>query len=645
MGAFSGLLASPEWARLLLVGVLGMYLTWTHRIYGVRCFHCLASAIGFLALREPLYLVLQPLPLLLAGEALIMFSYTRWLSSFHRERTIIILSTLAVLLTVTLAAGVGITDFGVSLGLTIGAFLTLLAQGILLFSASLFVTTSNSDEGEIIDLHRGRFLSYPLLFVLALLLFPEEGLFFRALVLPLFLLYHASFIWLYHRHGRAKQERERQFTRRYLDSTFDFMRTIGTAMKERIEVDSVLDYVVGSLVESTAADAGVVYLREHKGEQLSVRSVRGRFPPPYHVSTSVKSKVGGVEQYLRAMPIRVGEGIFGEAVAKNQEVRLEDAAEDERIRELVEDRASHITSLFAVPIQVADEARGLLAIATTAPKKYLGRQDWDRCKVFATYCSLMLESLFNYLQLLEKQEIEREVEIAATIQQGLLPRELPELDNGEIACYTSAARGVSGDYYDVNRNRDGELFGLVCDVAGKGIPASLIMVIIRTIVHIEQRSSYRLRELLDLINRGIASDLGADRFATACIFTYRGDSRSFTFANGGHHPALLLRHGAEAFEELDTPGIPVGIEAETRYAETSTTLEPGDLVILYTDGIIEAKNSEGERFEEERLRRVIKRAREGSANAIISAILEDVEAFVSGAPQHDDQTLIVLKAT
>jgi sigma-B regulation protein RsbU (phosphoserine phosphatase) len=423
------------------------------------------------------------------------------------------------------------------------------------------------------------------------------------------------------------------------------MRTIGTAMKERIEVDSVLDYVVGSLVDSTAADAGVVYLRNTGDHHLSVRSERGHFPPPYHVSPSVRSKVGGVDQYLRATPIAVGEGIFGEAVEQNLEIRLEDASVDHRFQEIMEDRASTITSIYAVPIQVGSEARGLLSIATTTPKKYLGRQDWDRCKVFATYCSLMLESLFNYLQLLEKQEMEQEVDIAASIQRGLLPRSIPEAPGMEVYSYTAAARGVSGDYYDLEMEESGRLFGLVCDVAGKGIPASLIMVIIRTIVHMERRGSYTLSTLLSLINEGISGDLAVERFATACIFTYDPESGEVVFANGGHHPALVFRAREGRFEELDTPGIPVGIEASTVYEETSTHLEPGDLVILYTDGILEAENTGGERFREQRLRRAILQRRDSGAREIVAGIIDAVDSFVGTAPQHDDQTLIVLKAT
>lgn len=645
MGALTELLASPEWARLLLVGVLGIYLGWTHKIYRVRCVECLTAALVVLALRQPLYLYLPPLPLLFATESLLLLIYTRWLSSFHRERPIYLGAHATTLLTVAAALGIYFAREGLQLALTVAVFPLFLGQGALLFAAALFVTKYNSDEGEMVALHRGRFASYPFLFALALLIFPEEGTFFRSVVLPLFLFYHASFTRLYHSFGRARLERERQFTRRYLDSTFDFMRTIGTAMKERIEVDSVLDYVVGSLVDSTAADAGVVYLRNPGDHHLSLRSERGHFPPPYHVSPSVRSKVGGVDQYLRATPIAVGEGVFGEAVEQNREIRLDDASEDRRFQEIMEDRASTITSLYAVPIQVGQEARGLLSIATTTPKKYLGRQDWDRCKVFATYCSLMLESLFNYLQLLEKQEMEREVDIAASIQQGLLPRSVPEAPGMEVSCYTAAARGVSGDYYDLEMEPAGRVFGLVCDVAGKGIPASLIMVIIRTIVHLERRGEYTLSTLLSLINRGIAGDLAVERFATACIFTYEPEGREFVFANGGHHPALLFRAEAGRFEELDTPGIPVGIEASTVYRETSAQLAPEDIVILYTDGILEAENETGDRFREHRLRETILSLRGEGAEAIVEGIVGAVEQFVGAAPQHDDQTLIVLKAT
>ncbi|MFW6337910.1 MAG: PP2C family protein-serine/threonine phosphatase [Alkalispirochaetaceae bacterium] len=645
MGALFVLLSSPEWARLLLVIILGIYLGWTHRIYRVRSVQCLAAALLVLAIRQPAYLFFPPLPLLLATESLLLLLYTRWLSCFNREPSIFYAAHAAAAATISAALGVWLTERGMQLGLTIAGVFLFLGQGALLFAASLYVTKYNSEEGEIIALHRVRFASYPILFVLALIIFPEEGIFFRAVVLPLFLSYHASFTRLYHRFGRSRQERERRFTRRYLDSTFDFMRTIGTAMKERIEVDNVLDYVVSSLVDSTAADAGVIYLRNDGERKLSVRSERGYFPPPYHVSPSVRSKVGGVDQYLRATPITLGEGIFGEAVAENLEIRLEDASEDSRFRELMEDRASTITSIYAVPIQVGEEARGLLSIATTTPKKYLGRQDWDRCKVFATYCSLMLESLFNYLQLLEKQEMEREVDIAAAIQRGLLPRSIPELPGARVACFTSAAKGVSGDYYDLEEEPSGRLFGLVCDVSGKGIPASLIMVVVRTIVHMERRREYSLSRLLSMINRGIAEDLAVDRFATACIFAYDPGTRSFLFTNGGHHPALLFRAAEGSFQELDTPGIPVGIEESTLYEETSARLEPGDLVILYTDGIIEAQNREGERFREERLREAILVNSGAEAERIVEGITEAVSLFVDGAPQHDDQTLIVLKVT
>lgn len=482
-------------------------------MYGARGARNLRLAVTVIAVREILYLRFPPWHLLLVTEALIILCYARWLATYHKERPLFVGVHLAATGVVTLTIASFLAAGAVETSLRAGAILSLLAEGMLLFTGALYVTKYNSDDGEIIALNRGRFISYPILFVLGLLIFPEEGLFFRGIVLPLFFLFHASFVRLPHRSGRARQQRERQFTRRYLDSTFDFMRTIGTAMRERIEVDSVLDYVVGSLVDSTSADAGVIYLREPTEEFLSLRSERGYFPPPYHVSPSVRSKVGGVDQYLRATPIRVGDGLFGEAVERNLEIRLEDASEDPRFRELMEDRASTISSIYAVPIQVGREVRGVLSIATTTPKKRLGRQDWDRVKVFANYCSLMLESLFNYLQLLEKQEMEQEVEIAAGIQRGLLPTEIPDLPGVEIGCYTAAARGVSGDYYDIQDEGTGGLFGLVCDVAGKGIPASLIMVILRTIVHMQRREQYQLSRLLGSINRAIASDVAVERFA------------------------------------------------------------------------------------------------------------------------------------
>jgi sigma-B regulation protein RsbU (phosphoserine phosphatase) len=310
----------------------------------------------------------------------------------------------------------------------------------------------------------------------------------------------------------------------------------------------------------------------------------------------------------------------------------------------VKDDICFISSCIVIPLVVSKRILGVLSIVRKQRHQYFSDADFEHIKTFADYASLTIDNLFTYLELMEKQEIEREVGIAADIQHRLLPRKLPKLPSASLGAYSLPARGVSGDYFDVIPIRqNGRVALVICDVAGKGIPASLIMVMIRTILHLIAGAGQDAATIVSWINRGIAGKINIERFATLSFLIFDTKTKSIEYSNAAHHPVMIYRRRTKNIENLDTEGLPIGLERGTRYGQQHTVLEPGDLVVLYTDGIIEAMDSAGRQYSYESLVKVVAENSQLPPPELATIIREDVKRFVGAARQHDDQTLLLMK--
>jgi sigma-B regulation protein RsbU (phosphoserine phosphatase) len=251
----------------------------------------------------------------------------------------------------------------------------------------------------------------------------------------------------------------------------------------------------------------------------------------------------------------------------------------------------------------------------------------------------------TYLEVLEKKQMERELGIAAEIQKKLVPRKLPEMERTELAVHSLPARGVSGDYFDVFRVDPKKLIILVGDVAGKGIPAALVMVMIHSIFHLIASPKRDIATTLTWINRGLIGQVDIDRYATLSILSYDETNRSIQYSNAAHHPLLIYRAATEQMESVDTEGLPIGIDRGSAYGMKQLSLNAGDIAVMYTDGITEAMNPEGEQYSLERLSSVLKSNYEKKAEELKKTIQKDLSDFTGSAKQHDDQTLVILKAS
>ncbi|TVQ28131.1 MAG: serine/threonine protein phosphatase, partial [Spirochaetaceae bacterium] len=274
-----------------------------------------------------------------------------------------------------------------------------------------------------------------------------------------------------------------------------------------------------------------------------------------------------------------------------------------------------------------------------------GQDDFAHAQTFAAQASNTIENFARYLEAMDKRRIEREVEIAAEIQSDLVGTVDTSHAGFDVSVLSRPARGVSGDYYSFRWLSDDLLGCAICDVAGKGIPASLVMVMIHSILKLVARPDRSADETLTLVNQGVSGQLDVDHFATMSYCTINRRTGHMEYSNAAHHPVMIYRLGSDVIEELDTPGIPVGIEPEMQYDSVTTELNEGDVLVFFTDGIVEAMNSSEAQYSGDRLTAAIRETRTQPADVIRDRVRESVDAFVGQAEQHDDQTLLVIKFT
>ena len=522
--------------------------------------------------------------------------------------------------------------------------LIVLVTFIFLMQQVYNVSTKNVREAEFVEHMRGYFSLYYVLILILEIFLGLESVVFSGVLLPATYLVHFSVFRMYYVQDAIEKEENLKFTRSYINSVFDFIKNINEALSEHSAVQKVLDFVISSVMETTHADGGVILLYNEEDQKLRVRSLSGYYPPPFRVPNIVTQKIGKIDAYFKSKPLSLNDTYIGRAAREQAPLFIPQAEKSHEISELIKDDINYCSSLILIPLAVSGRLYGVLSIISRDPEHRFTEQDFERTRVFADYTSLTIDALYNYMELVEKREIEREVEIAGGIQKNLFPKELPADSRLSISAQTIPARGVSGDYYDIIQlPGDNRLGILVCDVAGKGIPASLVMVMIRTILHLIAGETRSASDFVSFINRGVAGNVGIERFATLSFLILDPLNGSAEYCNAAHHPLLVYQPSSASFRQIDSEGVPVGIDAAWNYPQTSFQIEKNDLLIFYTDGITEAMNAHDQQFGFERLKKVIENNSGLPPADLKQEIFASIDEFVGEASQHDDETLIIVQ--
>ena len=256
------------------------------------------------------------------------------------------------------------------------------------------------------------------------------------------------------------------------------------------------------------------------------------------------------------------------------------------------------------------------------------------------------------LELADRVTMKRDLEIAREIQRWLVPDVPPKVPCADIAFISRPANTVGGDYCDAfviegsqtASAPNGRLVLAVADVAGKSVPASLLMATLQASLRTLATPSISLRDLVMGMNRyACANSLGGRRFTTAFFSEFDSQTRGLTYVNAGHN-APVVRRASGAIERLNVGGLPLGIDVRGNYESVSMVLRPGDLLVIFTDGLIETMNAVDEEFGEDRLLSFLKATPARTADEILKALVASADAFSGSTPHYDDLTCLILRA-
>ena len=433
---------------------------------------------------------------------------------------------------------------------------------------------------------------------------------------------------------------------------FDFLHGLGEAFRDVIRPHDLHRLIVESSVRILDAHGGALYMADRSGTRLLPAFVSKGCPPlmgvPARILEQAAVTPAALESYLRSHPIEAGEGPVGRVWKSGEAIHLADLADAPELSKLRE-TAHGTESVMVTPLLYGRQNMGVLAVANGPMSADFTPSDFVVFKSISEQSAFALYNAIIYSEANEKKRLDHDLQIARDIQRILLPSKPPQIEGFDIAGINIPARQVSGDYFDYIKVDADRLGVVIADVSGKGVPASLIMAICRSVLRAEARLGQSPAEVLRKVNRQLYPDIKEDLFISMAYVILDQKNHHVTLSRGGHDAPLLYRAASGEVEVLKPPGMALGIDSGDVFdritGDLSVPLERDDCLVLYTDGVTEMLDANGDEFGPERMTRSVRASASEGAQAVIARLTEDVRNFANGHPQNDDITLIVVRKT
>jgi len=401
---------------------------------------------------------------------------------------------------------------------------------------------------------------------------------------------------------------------------------LGMLLNSTLELKEVQRRATEAATTIVEAEAGSLLLIDEKTNELF-----------FDVALGEK---GGKVKEVR---LKLGEGIAGWVAQHGRPLVVQDTKSDPRFSKKADEKTGFVTNtMLCVPVKFKEKTIGVLQAINKIDGKHFLEEDAEILSSLANQVAIAVENARLCEEIKEKERLEEDLKIAHQIQTAFLPKDMPKLEGFDIFGECVPAKEVGGDFFDflpVDRDRLGFV---IADVAGKGVPAALFTTMCKSLIWSLSKNSNSPKDVLIRLNKLILEIQQSDMFITSFYGILDKQNKLLRYSNAGHNPPILY-HGDDKFEKLKTRGKPLGIFEKIDLEERIVALSPGDIIVFYTDGVTDAADSEGKRFGEDRLKAVISKNGERSAEALTHSIFDSQKDFVQEEPQFDDITIVVLK--
>lgn len=398
---------------------------------------------------------------------------------------------------------------------------------------------------------------------------------------------------------------------------------VGITLLASATLNETLNQIVSLVFEAVPADRCMIMMRDQKADDLRV------------VVARLRDRRGEVGE------IRISRSVIDEVVTHGKSVLTSDAQADPRFAggTVV---LQGVRSVLAVPLGVSDKVFGIIYADSPIAD---GRFTEDHLKVLTTLASvaaIRVENATLVEERMERERLEHELQVASEIQQRFQPASAPQVPGYELQGISFPCYEIGGDYYDFIERDDGKLLIALGDVSGKGTAAALLMSSLHAAIHAQSSSHSTITETISAVNRYLADNIPANRFVTLFYAELDPRTGALSFLNAGHNPPMIV-HAGGTMEQLAAGGLPLGIMPNAEFREGRTMLHPGDVLVIYSDGVSEAINPNNEEFGPTRLYEVVARNLDASAAGIRDRIESALTKFCQGTPAADDITLVICK--
>ncbi|MDX1679372.1 MAG: GAF domain-containing SpoIIE family protein phosphatase [Akkermansiaceae bacterium] len=431
---------------------------------------------------------------------------------------------------------------------------------------------------------------------------------------------------------------------------FCFLHELGTAIEVEPSHSALSRIIVDGISDVVNAHGGAIYFLNDEGDSLVPAYLSAKCPPlvgiPYEVRKKSTRDSRALESHIRLSRVAIDEGILGYCLSVGAPIHVKDVKSHPSFSDSLVNYNYDVT-VMAAPLKYAGKDLGVLAVARMHEQGPFMPND------FAVFGSAAEQSAFAignaqvHREAQEKRRMDTELRNAREVQRVLLPREEPVIPGFRVCGVNVPARVISGDYYDYLELGDHKHGIAIADVSGKGVPAGLLMAMCRSALRSVAPGLSSPAAILSAVNRQLFPDIREDMFISMAFYIVDERSGRVTLARAGHDPALWYRQEGQRVEQLRSPGMALGVDGgevfERVIQDQEIQLEPGDCLLLHTDGVREALNDQEQEFGMERMSSCFRESAMLGAQVVLDRMQEELGQFAGEGRQMDDITLVAIE--
>lgn len=392
-----------------------------------------------------------------------------------------------------------------------------------------------------------------------------------------------------------------------------------------LDLTTVLNRVIDEVIAATRAERGFLMLRDTDG-RLSFTVARGL-----------------EQQTIESPGFQISRGLVDRVAEEGRPLLTSDAQSDAWLGGRASVVGLGLRSVLCVPLQVKGVSIGVIYVDSRLQAGIFTQDDLELLGAISASAAIAIENARLYEVAIEKGRLERELQVAREVQSSLIPASLPEIGGWEFAALWQPAREVGGDLYDFVPVDSSHMGIVIADVSDKGMGAALFMALSRSVLRACLSATAAPDSAITQANRLICADAANGMFVTLFFARVGASDGALTYVNAGHNPPLLYDYRQNEFEELGRTGMALGVDDSQQMGQRTVSLESGDSLLMYTDGVTEAMNAREQEFGVERLKGIAQANCRSTAPEIIRAIEREVRGFTGAIPQSDDITVVLAK--